>query len=156
MRDEEHAQTIAHLPALDQRLHTLGEVDDLLETSGADPEHLRHTTSAPPGYRVIIGTTAIGRKARGFLRTAERISSTLLEKLRRHLYYEGIDVIAAEVRRPDEILTCDIQVALWRLGIIRPAARGIEVRHDRSDDQLRQRAVQFETENFVLSIGDAI
>jgi hypothetical protein len=45
MGDEEHAETVAHLPALDQRLHTLGEVDDLLETSGADPEHLCHTAS---------------------------------------------------------------------------------------------------------------
>lgn len=45
MRDKQHAQAVPHLGAPDQGMHSLGEIDDLFETAGADPEHLCHITS---------------------------------------------------------------------------------------------------------------
>jgi hypothetical protein len=45
VRDEERAQAFSHLGAPDQGLDALGEVDDLFETAGAEPEHLRHIAS---------------------------------------------------------------------------------------------------------------
>jgi hypothetical protein len=43
MSDEEGAQPLAHLRVPNQRLNALGEVDDLFQISGGDPEQLRHT-----------------------------------------------------------------------------------------------------------------
>ena len=67
-----------------------------------------------------------------------------------HLRDEGVEPVAPDIAGPDEVLTGDVQVALGELRVVAsvPAA-GIEVRHDRRNDQYLERRIEAKTHDLV-------
>src|SRR5207247_689604 len=62
--------------------------------------------------------------------------------------------IAAGVAGPDEVLAGDVEVPLGLLDVVvGAAARGVEVGHDRSDDEDLERAVHVEADDLVAPDG---
>ena len=135
--DKQRAQAFPQIRTPNERLNPVGEIDDLLKTPGADPQYIRHSVSLSR-VRLIIDNPTVGGKALSPPSNLGCDVRKILEQLAGNFHDEGIETVAAEIGRPDEIATGHVEITLGHLVVLRPSAGGIEIRHDRSDHQLRE------------------